>query len=426
MLRRITVGLFYLFVFAYFFEAVEFGLPLHHTTLLGGLLVLTAAIQPRINFVRPPAALRFFAAYLVACTLLGIATGGNDGGDLLQRLFVFTQLLVLFWITYSLTMSERVSVGFVVVLALGSLAASATQLSGLTSTPVDNSAGRLTMLDNDPNSVAVTLSLGLLSVIGLLFGQVKPARLFQPFALLLCPLLLLIAAAVVATGSRGGFMALGAALVTLALPPASTLIKVRNSVFVAMGIGLLCWFATQSDVFSRRFERSIDSGALSGRDQIYPTAWEMFLEKPLFGWGPIANTRNLSARLHVSGRAESQFGGHLNLQTHNQLLYVLTATGIAGAIPFVIGTWMCVASAWRARSGSFGVLPFALVIAVIVACMSVDAIYWKHHWLILAFGLARGHSLKRENARDGRAVSEDAGFCSNPLTRRQMARGFDG
>jgi hypothetical protein len=56
-----------------------------------------------------------------------------------------------------------------------------------------------------------------------------------------------------------------------------------------------------------------------------------------------------------------------------------------------------------------------------VACMSVDAIYWKHHWLILAFGLARGHSLRRAAARDNRAVSEDPAFSRNPHYRQQMA-----
>ena len=66
----------------------------------------------------------------------------------------------------------------------------------------------------------------------------------------------------------------------------------------------------------------------------FSAAWEMFLEKPLIGWGPANNISELGSRLGLG----SAIG-----MPHNVYLWLLTETGLLGTVPFLAGLWLC----WR-------------------------------------------------------------------------------
>jgi hypothetical protein len=70
------------------------------------------------------------------------------------------------------------------------------------------------------------------------------------------------------------------------------------------------------------------------------------------------------------------------------VLELLTATGIVGALPFLIGAWLCVRDAWRGRRGALGVLPLALCCSVFLSNMSGDWIASKLIWVVLGFAYA--------------------------------------
>jgi O-antigen ligase len=106
----------------------------------------------------------------------------------------------------------------------------------------------------------------------------------------------------------------------------------------------------------------------------------MFLEKPLTGWGPAKNKYVLGSRLPWQGRPRRD--------THNIVLEILTATGIVGAIPFLIGLGICVRAAWQARKGTEGILPFAMLSAILVGNMSGNYIAAKLFWFVLAYAAA--------------------------------------
>ena len=92
-----------------------------------------------------------------------------------------------------------------------------------------------------------------------------------------------------------------------------------------------------------RWDRTFASGDMAGREDIYPAAWGMFLERPLFGWGPFNNIAELGARLHFK---ESNVRG-----THNLALQILTEAGIVGAAPFIAGFYICYSAAWAPARG---------------------------------------------------------------------------
>jgi O-antigen ligase len=195
------------------------------------------------------------------------------------------------------------------------------------------------------------------------------------------PIVGVLALAILQTGSRGALLALAAGLMTFGFGARTLGLKLRNACAVALALGLLTWATYNTDVMRNRLLRSAEKGTLAGRERIYPALWQMFLEKPLVGWGPIANKYELGSR---PGQTR------VRRDAHNVGLEVLTASGLLGAIPFLSGLGMCFAAAWRARRGSRGSLPLALATAVLVGSMSMNWIAALPFWLVLAYSTASG------------------------------------
>jgi O-antigen ligase len=205
------------------------------------------------------------------------------------------------------------------------------------------------------------------------------------------PIIGLIGIALVQTGSRGALLALGAGLMTFVLRGGSVWSKLRNILGILIVASFFVWVGYESDITRQRIERTLEDGDLARREQIYPNAWQMFQEKPIIGWGPITSTYELGSRL-----------GHIDEDTknpHNLILYALVSTGLLGAIPLFAGIAFAVWAAWKARPGPQGILPLAMVVAVLAANLSNLWLFNKLHWIVMAYGLACGQQLAAERVR---------------------------
>lgn len=374
---------FYAFVFSILFEAAPVGVPVELTKLTGGALILASLLQPHICFRFPPAAVWCFVAYFNIAVVTLILQGGiHDGTG--SRLFVLAQLIFLFWISHNLMRHDRVAREAVLALAASCVVLAALRLLGLTTTTVEaqGRSSRLSVFGLDPNQLAGFLAVGMIALIGLAYGVEK--SLLRP-RFLAWPLVALVAVPFVQTSSRGGLLALAAGLAISVLRRGDLSSRLRTLLIVLIGMGFFGWVTLRSDTLRRRFETTVQTGNLTGRELIYPAAWQMFREKPLLGWGPMRNSVELGDRLRLPH--------YERMDPHNLVLYVLTATGLVGAIPFFAGVGLCVRAAWRARHGNQGILPLALVTCLLVADMSVTGLHWKQHWLILAYALASGHPI---------------------------------
>jgi len=188
--------------------------------------------------------------------------------------------------------------------------------------------------------------------------------------------------AVLETGSRGGLAALLAGVLLFALAADTLRSRLRNGAIAVLAISLLVAATLRLPMMKNRLEESMKTGDLAGREQLYPALWTMFLEKPVLGWGPVDNTYELAQRVGQRDRPRRA--------AHNSVLELLTAIGLVGAIPFLLGAWFSVRSAWLARRGSHGVLPLALLGSLFVSNMSGDWIASKLLWVVLAYALASG------------------------------------
>ena len=73
---------------------------------------------------------------------------------------------------------------------------------------------------------------------------------------------------------------------------------------------------------------------------------------------------------------------------HNLFLYLFLEGGIVGTMPFLMGLWLCGQSAWKGRSKPLGLLPLALLCAVLASSMTHTDLRRKPFWLVLALASA--------------------------------------
>jgi len=376
VLRSIIHYAFYAFIFTIPFESVGFADDYLSLSKISGLFfVLTAFLSARMCFRRPPMAFWYFFGYLSVVAVMIPFQQSDFISSIISRLITMTQLLILFWISCNLLGDERVVKGVLLALIMACTAVAILMLLGVGSA---DEHGRETALEANPNTLSTVLSLGLLALLGLAFGRQKSD--FKTFLFMaLCSGILAIQ--IVRTGSRGSLIALIVGFLAFPMKRTKSLASRFGLVLVgALAIGSLVWTSYRSESVRERWERTFATGDTAGRDTIFSDAWDMFLEKPMLGWGPVTHLYELGSRL-----------GREYRDPHNLYLWVLTETGILGAIPFFIGLWLTWKSAWRARDGLQGVLPLAMLVCLLISNVSGTLIDRKLFWIVLAYALASAY-----------------------------------
>jgi O-antigen ligase len=378
---------FYALVFSLAFE-VGSGreLPFEVPTLLACIFLFIALIQPRACFRPPPRAFWWFAIYVWLYITLIILEGFEHVEMAYKRVFYLVVLLLLFWVAYNLMRHEQIARTTLFLFGVSCAVLTALHYLGFLSKALNpHAADRASVMGQNPANLAGILTVGLLALVGLTYGSNR--SILRP-RFLVWPLFAMIAFFIVSTGSRGPLLAFVAGLSVFILRRGNARLKLRNALIISAGVVMIIWFAFHSQSLQQRFGASLATGNLAGREQIFPAAWQMFLEKPLLGWGPVSKNFEIQRRARYPS-VESR-------DPHNLILEVLTGTGLLGGIPILLGTWLCVRAAWKARFGAHGVLPLAMLVATFLINMSMDWLYSKTYWLTLAYALASGSPVLRK------------------------------
>lgn len=387
--------LFYGFVFSLPFETVGKGM-LEPPTIMGALLLVGLLLQPGLLLRWPPKGFWCFVAFLYLFAVLAVLEPQKYRALMIHDVVLLAQLTLLCWIGYNLMREERIARQALLALAFGCALLAILQISGMATSAVepDEPVVRLTAFGFHPNNLARILSLGLLALVGLAMMR---GRMSWRSALVAIPLAIVIALALIQTGSRGGLIALGAGLITLMLGGATLREKLRNLGILLIALIFLSIATWQSEVMSSRFENTLEEGDLARRELIYPNSWEMIKEKPFAGWGPISGSYELGRRL-----AHPE---ELTKNPHNLIFYALIATGVVGTVPLLAGVGVALGSAWKARRKAHRLLPAAMIVSVLVANMSSLWLFNKLHWLVMAYALASIHFAKHARQLGTRTAS---------------------
>jgi O-antigen ligase len=181
------------------------------------------------------------------------------------------------------------------------------------------------------NGVSLNL-LGLLALHAMLRGRIRGIKA----ALLLTSL----PVAILATMTRAVWLSFAVSMGVLILRSQNRRLR-RVSIAVA-AVGALALLITLSFDDQRRAltERLHESGPLDFREAVYSGGWQMFLEKPLMGWG--VNQMPSELARHVSGYNEKE------LYPHNTYLELLVEHGIVGLLLYF---WL-IGELWKLGRGS--------------------------------------------------------------------------
>ena len=366
----------YLLVASIPFEYPERTIPLEVPTLTGAVFLLVTLFHPKRCYGRLPAPALWFGAYLVAL-LLSIMMGQRERApQALSEFVILLQGVLVFLAAANLMRDETVARRTLVTLvAACSVRATLPLLGlGLTTSAVWTGGERISALGQNANNAANILAAGLVALIGLTLVRRRrsTSELVLPGVLAV-----LLGLAILGTGSRGGFGALLGGVMVFALAADTWRVRFRNGTIAILAVALLAFAALRLPVMKNRLIETATTGNLAGREQLYPALWKMFLERPVMGWGPLGNNHELALRVGERERP--------SLGAHNLILELLTAGGLATALPFLIGAWLSLRGAWRARGGDHGVLPLALLCCLFLANMSGSWGASKLLWLVLAY-----------------------------------------
>jgi O-antigen ligase len=297
---------------------------------------------------------------------------------------LLTQIVLLSWAAYNLLLrSEEIAKTTLWVLVAGSVSLRLFALLHLV--PSYWFEGRLYILGQNPNTMAHHTTLGLVALIGLATARKSGAR--WPI-ILVAPCAAVLLYTIVQSGSRGGVTTAAVGVLALAFQGGGFGHQTRAVLVCLLAGGFLYWAVEQSPTMTQRYEKTFSDGDMAGREELYPNAWQMFLEKPLLGWGPIDNWDELGRRAPMR-RADHPEGER---EPHNLVLEVLTATGLTGAVPIFLSLVLCTWAAWRARAGVRGAMPLAMVVTVFVVNMSGNfLLVSKLDWVVLAYVAASGN-----------------------------------
>lgn len=374
-------GGLYLLVASIPFEYPERTIPLEVPTLTGTIFLLGTLFYPQRCYGRLPSGALWFGAYLVALLIAIVTSSGEHASEALAEYLIVVQGVLVFLAAFNLMRDETVATRALVTLVAAGAVRAALPLVGLarTTSAVWTGGERVSALGQNANSAAMILAAGLVALVGLAFISRRKDgwRLALGGALAA-----LLGFAVLETGSRGGLAALLAGVLLFALAADTLGRRLRNGAIAVLAVSLLVVATLRLPMMRNRLEESLKTGDLAGREQLYPALWTMFLEKPVLGWGPVENTYELALRVGQRDRPTRA--------AHNSILELLTASGLVGAILFLVGAWFSVRSAWLARRGRHGVLPLALLGSLFVSNMSGDWLASKLLWVVLAYALASG------------------------------------
>lgn len=342
---------------------------------------------------KPPKAFWLFLWYVVLLVLVGLAYGGFLH-EMVRRFIQLTQMLILLAFGFQFLQNSKFAKLVFLTFAFSAFALVSLELVGRQYLKVLSwgSVERVGVLDWSLNALGGVLAVAGVAFIGVAFGGQKriTIRTWFLISLTLIPLTLALAR----TGSRTGMLALILGAVVLFLRRSRTLAgKVRVLAMGSVIVLILLVIMAHNETANVRWTATFERNDLAKRQDIFSASLEVFRARPIFGWGPGRNVYVIGAKIHRN-----------YVDTHNSLLWILTETGILGAIPFLLGILLCLRSAWRARKGPNGILPLALLIATLVVNSSTTAINMKYTWLVFAFALASDPTLtsKLRGALPGR------------------------
>jgi len=379
--NRLIVASFCLMVASFHFEMPDGRFHYQLPSMAAAVFMACTALQPRVCYRALSSPLLWFVAFFFAYCASILVHGWYIDWDMRRMVLFLIQAIFVFWAASNLLADDKVSRAVLWSFALASVVRAGLPLIGIGRTTYEEhwtGGERVSAWGQDPNFASTLLASGAIALVWLAYARPGTPRWLR---VLTWPAVVVIAMAILDSGSRGGMLALAAGLLASVLRHTQRVtVLLRQMVVGVVAVVALGVAAMNTEVMRGRLEATTQGGSLAGREKIFPAVWDMFLEKPTTGWGPQINHHEVGKRAPYLAKEYRD--------THNLFLEVLSATGLLGTIPFFVGLGLTGLAAWQARRGDYGILPFALLGVLLVANLSIDMLLHKPFWFVLGFAVA--------------------------------------
>jgi O-antigen ligase len=342
-------------------------------------------LSRRNSFPPIPPVMPWFVIYIAVYALNGLFLPPESLNEFFTRLFTLFQSIVFLWAASDILKDEKMAAKTLRVFAIASIILAFGFVFSLPGFQVRGDLGvtRASAIGASANVLAAVMALAMVVVLGL-WLNLPQKRLGKAFLIVVC--MLALAAALVNTGARTGALMAIIGLSVYLVPYWKSRWRLSSSIVGVIVIAGFVYLALNSFVFSSRWQAFSEIGDTSGRDTIFKDSFDMISERPLFGWQPIEFEYELGMR---------NLGVRSVKAAHNLYLHLFMEVGAIGAVPFLIGLWLCWSGAWKARNGDLGLLPLALLAAILAGGVGSNVIYQKPIWFVLAVTIAAIAKKKR-------------------------------
>lgn len=214
-----------------------------------------------------------------------------------------------------------------------------------------------------------------------------------------------LAIAIFRTGSRSAAIALFVGLtIILIMNTIKGKFSVLFTIFPIL-IGIVGSAALLGrEIVEQRMELVIEEGDTGGRIELSRSGWDFFRKAPIIGIGAS----------YVNDLAEEVYGrSERRISVHNTYLQVMISFGIFGALPWIIGLFYTISSAWRNRRQWWGEMITVLIISSMIHAIAANHAYDKFFWILIALAtrpeaVTMRESGQIEHARLGKVTKRDA------------------
>jgi O-antigen ligase len=345
-----------------------------------GMILFVSYIVTKSHYGKIPKALLYFALYYFFVTLRITFTNVVDYSEQYRVLLTMLQMIAMTFITYDLFKHEYLRKDFIAAFGLSCGFLAILTFFGLATTNIETDYGdRVSAFGENANKFGQLMAIGIIMFMSIWLERKKYHSLIFIFTLISTPFCIW---ALINSGSRGSLVGLLAGILVWFIFSSFVLknnkgsLKKQIVIILIIGIGILAVYHF-SDIAQHRWNLTFQTHDTGERTDIFYASTDMFLEKPIYGWGSVALTRELGSRLGLQSR-----------DTHNILLWVILEVGLLGGIRWILGIWGCVKNSISAAIKLHDPYPIMLATTVLICGMSSNNFQKKTLWLILAFALS--------------------------------------
>jgi hypothetical protein len=351
------------------FERTDFGIfsgSLSVARIAGLLVIVSCLLYPRLTISVKNPVFWCFALYLVFHFAHGAWVNDSWNNGFLESFLTRTQVVIFAWLLSSVLTDTRVAAHTFAAFAIGCVvlvSAMLLALPGLVQSFQQQGVERVTFGGADPNFLGAMLAIAMVMVVGLTLGRGLITRRAK---IVLVPAMVLLPMGIFLTRSRASIICLFVGVVLYLIPLDRLTTPFKRAPLVLGSLVIFTLLVFNSPESLTRLASTFYEGNTSGRDKLLAAAYPMFLEKPVWGWGPVA------------------WQERLNYDIHNHFVYLLLEGGILGSAPYFIALLMCCWSVWRARTSDWGKLCFAVLLTLFFTKLSINFPSFKAMWLVFA------------------------------------------